>query len=61
VYLSVPFDLFTPWSKNQLSTFQFEPLVRDGGARLNKTYNLYDMTEDRNTDLFYENFNTITN
>jgi hypothetical protein len=60
VYLSVPFDLFLPWSRNQSASFLYQPLLRDGGARLDKTYHLYDMTNDRDSDLFYENFDNIT-
>ncbi len=60
VYLSVPFDLFLPRSRNKATTFRYQPLLRDGGARLNKTYNLYDMTSDRDSYLFDQNLDKIT-
>jgi hypothetical protein len=35
------------------------PLTRDGGARLNRQYSLYTMTDGRNIDAFYQNFEKI--
>jgi hypothetical protein len=60
VYLSVPIDLFAPFSKNHSASLHWQPLLRDGGARLNKAYHLYDMTDDRDTDLFDQNLDKIT-
>jgi len=61
VYLSVPIDLFSPWSINKRATLRWEPLLRDGGARLDKAYRLYDMTDDRDRDLFDQNLDKIVN
>ena len=36
------------------------PLTRDGGARLNRQYSLYTMTNGRDKDAFYKNFEKIT-
>jgi len=36
------------------------PLTRDGGARLNRAYSLHTMTDGRDSDLFYRNFEKIT-
>jgi hypothetical protein len=38
----------------------WSPLTRDGGARLNRSYSLHAMTDSRDTDLFYRNFDKIT-
>jgi hypothetical protein len=47
VFFSVPFDAFlTAWS-NQTMKFAWQPLIRDGGARLNKTHALWDLTNSR--------------
>ena len=40
--------------------FQQVALTRDGGARLNRAYSLHTMTDGRDTDLFYRNFEKIT-
>jgi hypothetical protein len=60
IYISVPLDLFLPLSRRQPASFQWQPLLRDGGAKLTKTYNLYDMTEDRDSGLFFENLDKIS-
>jgi len=36
------------------------PLTRDGGAKLNRSYSLHSMTDSRDSDLFYRNFEKIT-
>jgi len=61
VYLSVPIDLFAPFSRNRSASLHWQPLLRDGGARLKKAYYLYEMTDDRDTDLFDQNLDKITN
>lgn len=44
VYVSIPFDaLFSGWSSGYTSLV-YQPLIRDGGAKLNRIYQLYDMT-----------------
>ena len=60
IYLSVPFDLFLPWSRGERASLFYEPLLRDGGARLNRRYHLYDMTDDRDTDVFDQNVDKIS-
>lgn len=60
IYFSIPFDLLLPRSTRSSATVLWEPLLRDGGARLNRRYNLYDMTDDRNQDLFDQNLDMIT-
>jgi hypothetical protein len=36
------------------------PLTRDGGARLSRSYQLHSMTDSREGDMFYRNFEKIT-
>lgn len=44
IYVSIPFDaLFGAWSSGS-TTLVYQPLIRDGGAKLNRVYNLYDLT-----------------
>ncbi len=61
VYLSVPIDLFAPFSRNRRASVHWQPLLRDGGARLDKAYHLYDMTDDRDSNLFDQNLDKIQN
>ncbi len=58
-YVSVPFDLFLPVSRSSSQYMYWEPLVRDGGARLHKSYYLYDMTIYRDSDVFDQNVDKI--
>lgn len=60
VYVSIPFDLLLPISRNRNANLVWQPLLRDGGARLNKAYDLYDMTSDRDSDLFDANLDKIS-
>ena len=36
------------------------PLIRDGGARLNRACSLHSMTDGRDSELFYKNIGKIT-
>jgi hypothetical protein len=60
VYLSVPFDELMSLSTMRRANLVWAPLTRDGGARLNRSYSLHSMTDGRDTDLFYKNFEKIT-
>jgi Exopolysaccharide biosynthesis protein YbjH len=59
IYFSIPFDLMLPRSSRSTATFMWEPLLRDGGARLNRRYTLYNMTSDRDGDLFDNNVDKV--
>jgi hypothetical protein len=59
IYISVPFDLMLPHSTPSRATFLYEPLLRDGGARLAKRYTLYTLTSDQNEQLFQSNLEKI--
>ncbi len=47
VYLSVPFDAFLTRSSNTTASVVWKPLTRDGGAKLNRSVELYDLTSAR--------------
>ncbi|WP_108647132.1 YjbH domain-containing protein [Polynucleobacter rarus] len=44
IYVSIPFDAFFTKYSNDTATILWNPLVRDGGAKLNRMYQLYNMT-----------------
>ncbi|MBM7124000.1 YjbH domain-containing protein [Dyella flava] len=60
IYISIPFDLMLPESTVERAGFLWEPLVRDGGARLQKRYSLYTLTDDLDSDNFDDNLQKIT-
>jgi hypothetical protein len=60
IYLSIPFDLMLPSSHTGNANILWQPLLRDGGARLGKRYNLYDLTGERDGDRFQDNLQKIT-
>jgi hypothetical protein len=60
VYISIPFDLMLPRSTVNRAGILWQPLLRDGGAQLNRRYSLYTLTEDRDGDNFNDNLQQIT-
>jgi hypothetical protein len=60
IYVSIPFDMLLPHSTRNRATLMWEPLLRDGGARLNKRYTLYTLTNDLDSDLFDKNLEKIS-
>ncbi|WP_243047937.1 YjbH domain-containing protein [Dyella sp. RRB7] len=59
IYVSIPFDLMLPRSTISRATFVWDPLIRDGGARLSRRYSLYSLTSDRDFDNFSGNLDQI--
>ncbi len=47
VYVSVPFDTFLTRSSSTRANVVWKPLTRDGGAKLNRRVELYDLTNAR--------------
>ena len=47
IFVSVPFDLMLPKSSPGIASFVWQPLTRDGGARLSRSVELYDLTRLR--------------
>ncbi|GID05354.1 YjbH domain-containing protein [Pseudomonas sp. 008] len=60
IYISIPFDELMSVSTMRRANIVWAPLTRDGGARLNRSYSLHTMTDSRDSDLFYRNFEKIT-
>jgi membrane-associated phospholipid phosphatase len=49
IYLNIPFDVMLPKSSPSMANIVWQPLTRDGGARLNRRYNLIDLTKQRDS------------
>jgi len=47
VYVNIPFDVMLPQSTPGSGSFAWNPLTRDGGARLNRSFNLDFLTRQR--------------
>ena len=47
IYVSIPFSAMLTRSLPGVGVFVYNPLIRDGGAKLNRTYPLYDLTRVR--------------
>jgi len=45
IYVKMPFDAFLPRSSSTLAGFFWHPLLRDGGAKLERKYGLFNMTK----------------
>tara|TARA_Y100001968_G_scaffold40802_1_gene30956 strand:- start:902 stop:1891 length:990 start_codon:yes stop_codon:yes gene_type:complete len=60
VYIQIPFDAFFVRSTTSVGTIAWNPLTRDGGARLARYYQLYNFTNDRDLDNFNDGFRRLT-
>ena len=47
LYLQVPFDVFAPRSSGGRASATWQPLLRDGGAKLRRGVELYELTDLR--------------
>ena len=45
IYVQIPFDVFFTKYSNSVANILWSPLIRDGGAKLNRTQTLYDLTQ----------------
>jgi membrane-associated phospholipid phosphatase len=52
VYLSLPFDVMLPKYSERSATIAWQPLTRDGGARLARANPLYNLTSGRDARAF---------
>lgn len=59
IYVSIPFDELMSSSTMRRANLSWDPLTRDGGARLNHYYSLYDLTEGRDPVMFQNLFGRI--
>ncbi|QWT20719.1 YjbH domain-containing protein [Bacillus sp. NP157] len=60
IYFSVPFDFLTQRSSPGRANVVWQPLFRDGGARLGRRYSLYSLTDERDGDNFEKNLSRIS-
>jgi len=53
IYVAIPFDAMLPYSSPTTGFFKWNPLTRDGGARLGRAVPLYDLTgaRDRRSEM----------
>ncbi|MDR9439317.1 MAG: YjbH domain-containing protein [Halomonas sp.] len=56
LYLSIPFDALFTRSSRDRARIDWRPLTRDGGARLDRRHNLYDLTEERDLGRYWEEY-----
>lgn len=54
LYLAIPFDAFFTRSTRDMARISWQPLTRDGGARLGRRYPLYDLTEERHMGRYWQ-------
>lgn len=47
IYVRIPLDVLSPRSSAGNANIVWNPLTRDGGARLNRSFPLYDLTQQR--------------
>ncbi|GGC97443.1 YjbH domain-containing protein [Halopseudomonas salina] len=59
VYFSFPFDAFFARSSKSSGTIAWNPLTRDGGARLARRYQLYDMTRSADMSRFNDGYDSL--
>lgn len=51
VYLNIPFDALLTRSSTNIASVIWHPLLRDGGAMLNREFRLFDLTKSQSGDL----------
>lgn len=59
IYLEIPFDYISPLRSANTASFSWQPLIRDGGAKLNRKYSLYENTRSRDLNLLFDGFETM--
>lgn len=56
IYVTIPFDVLLPRTGGGTATITYAPLIRDGGARLNRRFKLYDLTRSRDPRVWGTSF-----
>jgi hypothetical protein len=55
IYVQIPFDAIMGRSMGGIANLLWQPLTRDGGAKLNRQFELYDLTDERSAkSLWYQ-------
>lgn len=60
-YISMPLDLFFPWSSKRTAAFSFRPLTRDGGQKVDAGRSLYYETGDNSLFDFADGWPQVMN
>lgn len=60
IYFTIPFDAFFAKSSMAAGTLSWSPLTRDGGARLARYYQLYDLTSASDISRFDAGFSGLS-
>lgn len=58
LYLSIPFDGLFTRSTRERASVSWQPLTRDGGARLDRRYELYNLTEERDLGSYWDDYDS---
>lgn len=58
-YMSFPMNLFTFKSTRDTASFKWQFLTRDGGQKLRKKYELYDITDSRSLGFVKDSFDKV--
>ncbi|MDN6180305.1 MAG: YjbH domain-containing protein [Halomonas subglaciescola] len=56
LYLSIPFNAMFTRSTRSRANIGWQPLTRDGGAKLGRRASLYDLTEERNLGTYWDDY-----
>ncbi|MEQ5801929.1 YjbH domain-containing protein [Halomonas sp. H10-9-1] len=56
LYLSIPLDAFFTRSSRDRADISWRPLTRDGGATLDRQYELYDLTRERQMGRYWDEY-----
>lgn len=56
LYLSIPFNAMFTRSTRSRANIAWQPLTRDGGAKLGRRYQLYDLTEERSLGSYWNDY-----
>ena len=59
IYFSLPMDFLLPRPTRARVNVLWQPLFRDGGARLARRYHLYNLTGERDREFFLDNLEKI--
>lgn len=59
IYFSVPMDFILPRPSRARATILWQPLYRDGGARLQRRYGLHPLTAERDAEFLLDNLHLM--
>ena len=59
IYFSVPMDFILPRPSRARANILWQPLYRDGGAKLARRYGLFPLTSERDGEFLLDNLEMI--